>query len=54
VPAALPLALTLLAAVALTVLGVEALWARVVVLAVVSAVAAAARFVVLRRWVFRP
>jgi putative flippase GtrA len=54
VPAALPLALTLLAAAVLALLGVEALWARVLVLAAVSAVAAAARFVVLRRWVFRP
>jgi hypothetical protein len=38
----------------LTLAGVASLVARVVVLAVVSAMAAVARFVVLRRWVFRP
>jgi putative flippase GtrA len=52
--AALPIALTLLAASGLAAAGVGALWAEVVVLAGVSAAAAAARFVVLRRWVFRP
>ena len=52
--AALPIALTLLAAAGLAVIGVGALWADVVVLAAASAAAAAARFVVLRRWVFRP
>jgi putative flippase GtrA len=54
VVAALPLALTLLAVAALVGAGVEALWARVALLAAVSAVAALARFVILRRWVFRP
>jgi putative flippase GtrA len=52
--AALPLALTLAAVAGLALAGVGTLWPRVLVLAAVSAAAALARFVLLRRWVFRP
>ncbi len=52
--AVLPLTLTLLAAAGLRVVGVDARGAQVAVLAAASAAAAVARFVVLRRWVFRP
>jgi putative flippase GtrA len=52
--AALPLSLTLLAGAGLRLVGAQALWVQVVVLAAASAAAAVARFVVLRRWVFRP
>ena len=52
--AALPLSLTVLAGAGLRLVGAQALWVQVVVLAAASAAAAVARFVVLRRWVFRP
>ena len=52
--AALPLALTVLVVAGLALGGVGSLPARVAILSAVSAAAAVARFVVLRRWVFRP
>jgi putative flippase GtrA len=51
---ALPVALTLVTLLALSVLGVGTLWVQVTMLAVASATAALGRFVALRRWVFRP
>ncbi len=52
--ASLPLGLTLLALAGLSATGVTSLGAQLVALTIVNAAATAARFVLLRAWVFRP